>query len=334
MQKRNSSMMNSTVTTTSDAHNAYSMIDFLKLIMSYLVIGIHVETITKCVYPGWVEFMIRMAVPFFFVASGYFLYEKWAKGDMEKPTLTKFVRIYVLWMLFYLPFAIIYYVKNDFAITDAITDYAFGFFVQGETPMAWHMWYIHAMILVVAVLYILPSPPHTRRGISTSIERLTAVSIVVLLGRIILDLRGFKLSDIAIKSFTGYQSALFSGLPIVLCGMVVKKYGEKIKHPQLMTFVFIVASIVAFGLDIHIFELLIALALILFCVNIKVLPTTNTLYLRELSKYVYFLHLIVVFLLRGRIESEYAYWLVAAVLTTLLSVCAIYITKKLKLKLA
>lgn len=57
---------------------ADNTIDFLKFIFSIFVVGIHVGILNGDEYGKWflLHWLFRMAVPFFFVASGYYFGKK------------------------------------------------------------------------------------------------------------------------------------------------------------------------------------------------------------------------------------------------------------------
>ena len=65
----------------------YNAIDIAKLICSFLVIAIHIKpfgatdnNILIYINDGIQNFIARIAVPFFFISSGYFLYKKSSKN--------------------------------------------------------------------------------------------------------------------------------------------------------------------------------------------------------------------------------------------------------------
>ena len=51
----------------------YNAIDVMKMIMAFNVVGIHVGTYFDLNYSSNVNFVLDMAVPFFFICSGFFI---------------------------------------------------------------------------------------------------------------------------------------------------------------------------------------------------------------------------------------------------------------------
>ena len=52
--------------------STYPMLDVGKLIMSFLVVGIHVGRVKHYIFPDLLEFLTRIAVPFFFCFIWFF----------------------------------------------------------------------------------------------------------------------------------------------------------------------------------------------------------------------------------------------------------------------
>ena len=99
-----------------------NILDCLKLLMAFLVVGIHVGKVAEYQYPNLVEFFTRIAVPFFFGVSGFLSYNSAISGDLIK-SVYKYLRIYCVWVIVYMPFAAVYYMKNDITSYYAFTHY-------------------------------------------------------------------------------------------------------------------------------------------------------------------------------------------------------------------
>lgn len=82
--------------------NDHAAIDITKLIMAYLVVAIHTEPFG---FSFWLDkgfgIITRICVPFFFVASSYFFFQK--NGDPVK-YIRRLGILYFVWSLIYLPF--------------------------------------------------------------------------------------------------------------------------------------------------------------------------------------------------------------------------------------
>ena len=93
----------------------YSL-DLCKFIMAFAVIAIHTDPLVDCSNTAMSRIgylFLSMAVPFFFLASGYLLAAKLlfpfsGQEDLSKIRryMTKILKMYLLWTLLYLPMAL------------------------------------------------------------------------------------------------------------------------------------------------------------------------------------------------------------------------------------
>ena len=104
----------------------------------------------------------NLAVPFFFICSGFLLSKKFNNNLYDsnnitiiKKSLIKFVKLYVIWSVVYFPLALAYYKLNGFTIKYAILDYIRGFFLVGEHYNSWILWYVLATIYTLILVMIL-----------------------------------------------------------------------------------------------------------------------------------------------------------------------------------
>ncbi len=131
--------------------------DILKLCLSFFIVAIHTNLWPMALYP-W----LRVAVPVFFILSGYFLFSKLNTQPREnhKAIMRSFVlrnvRLYVFWFLICLPVTVIL----------RWSEYTSGTVLQGiwrfvrkllfgSTFMA--SWYISACVIGSLILYYLSS---------------------------------------------------------------------------------------------------------------------------------------------------------------------------------
>ncbi len=139
------------------------MVDVFKLIMSVFVVSLH--TMPGDTYEGTLLFGIwrasaNMAVPFFFLATGFFLYRKLSLSPMNeksvlKQHVIKYIKLYLIWSLIYLPLAIIYYYKNDFTCLSAAMNYVKELFWSGQHYNSWILWYLLSAIYALVAICVI-----------------------------------------------------------------------------------------------------------------------------------------------------------------------------------
>ncbi len=134
-------------------------IDVMRVFFSICVIAIHAKPLLgnanselMAVY----NFVVSMAVPFFFVTSGFFLgdmmlYEDWGKIHAIRK---KYVRLYLIWNIIYLPLTIWGFFYEQFGLVSSLLHWVRGFVVLGEQFCSWQLWYLLSMIIGTFIIQI------------------------------------------------------------------------------------------------------------------------------------------------------------------------------------
>lgn len=134
-------------------------IDIAKFIMAIIVVSIHTDPFIQ--FSNFYYFyhsIIGLPVPFFFLATGFFIGIKMKDtgGDYTK-SLVKYIKLYLIWTIIYLPLAIHYYVFSSdpsFTLYSAIKNYIIGLFFTGEHYNSWMLWYLLSVIYTLLLLFI------------------------------------------------------------------------------------------------------------------------------------------------------------------------------------
>lgn len=155
------------------APKTYYGIDAAKLFMAILVVCIHVvplgvtENDGVVFYDGHihtaaaVNFLIshclaRIAVPFFFIASGFLLYRKMSiqafDGAVVKKYLKRIIKLYVLWSIIYLPVSFRATIAGSISFADALPGYIRNFFFTGSSSQ---FWYLTGLVVAVSIVSVM-----------------------------------------------------------------------------------------------------------------------------------------------------------------------------------
>ena len=142
----------------------YSL-DLCKFIMAFAVIAIHTDPLVDCSNTAMSRIgylFLSMAVPFFFLTSGYLLAAKLqypfsGQEDLFKIRryMTKILKMYLIWTLLYLPMALWHFVAAGKTLHRAIQLYIQGFFFVGQQYNSWPLWYLLSTFYTLGVLYLL-----------------------------------------------------------------------------------------------------------------------------------------------------------------------------------
>lgn len=214
----------------------YELIDIFKLIFCIMVVSIHTNILK--IFPKDVDWYVtnllfRLAVPFFFITSGFFFGRKiLSKNNNLKETTKKYcIRLsipLVFWLLIGLPHMI--YERYDVRLLHTIKELIKEtiFYPYGA------LWYIYALLIAIIILYffykrkkyILP----VIIGFILYIFALVCNSYYFVIDNIpILK----KIVDTYMKIFVSARNGIFVGILFVSLGVLLAKYIDKIKNIKL-----------------------------------------------------------------------------------------------------
>lgn len=133
---------------TEDLSTEYLSIDSFRVVAAMLVVAIHTSPLTD--FSDTADFILtrvlgRVAVPFFFMASAFFLYKKTTDGSLPYDRLLRFIKktalLYGAAILFYLPLNVY---NGSAAEWSAPSAFVKDLLFDGTL---YHLWYLPASIL-------------------------------------------------------------------------------------------------------------------------------------------------------------------------------------------
>lgn len=288
-------------------------VDVFKFICAILVVIIHVNPCQEIPFEiryYIVDVMTRVAVPFFFMCTGYFTFRKIDKNNVDysvlKRSALKMLKLYVLWTVVYLPLKI-YDVVNlsEGTPKERILSWIKEFFVSSSTT---HLWYLRALfvaVLLIAVLLKLKLSLSKILGCSVFFFVLgmfedSYVKIFELFGNKPQGLLDFinGIDEFFITTRNGFCFAFL----FVVLGVVFAWYPVKInmKKSWILFAVFYVAMVAEAFFENH-FELIehndkfLLLPVVMFflfniVLNFKIKKFAYSKFLRTMSSLIYFIH--------------------------------------------
>ena len=134
----------------------FSGLNVCKFIMSLCVVAIHIASASNVdgTWPEFVNWFIRLAVPFFFICSGFLLQLKSPADGVGKSTLfkkraEKVFRLYVWWICIYFPLALYVYLNNGCSFSYNALRYIGQLLISGDTVYAYPLWYLYSLSIVL-----------------------------------------------------------------------------------------------------------------------------------------------------------------------------------------
>lgn len=134
------------------ANHRINSIDIVRLIAAILVVAIHTQAITwfSGYSNGNIQILTRVAVPFFFCTSGYFLHKNYINSGCPAiaATFWKTVKLYTLLSLVYFP---VIFLSNP-VLHEPKKWMLVDFLFNGSY---YHLWYMVGIIYSIAMIYLI-----------------------------------------------------------------------------------------------------------------------------------------------------------------------------------
>ena len=286
----------------------YGAIDIAKFVAAIFVICIHFPLVkqtdnlflyyTKLVTSGSIA---RIAVPFFFLCGGFFLYRKTSYANFSfKPTIKYIKRIfflYAIWSLIYLTWHIVNIINNPLSIFEYIKNFIL-------TTDRVHLWYLKGLgiaVLLVSSLLWLKIKPQVILLISFLFY------IIGLLGCgyygvLFARYEEFWLLKWYFETFETTRNGLFFGFFFVSLGMYLAYSGINISKTKslvlfIISLVLLITETVIIDFlgwvemyDIQFFLIPATLFIFLFLKNIEVKDNETLNVVRKISTLMYLSH--------------------------------------------
>ena len=183
--------------------NKYHVLDAIKIIMAFFVVGIHTGTITNTQYPWALDLLLSTAVPFFFFCSGFLLQNKIINKQTEFSTiqiyLKKTLKLFVLWHLVYMPVDLRYMFHASNTLWEDLYIFFKMLILNGETYFTWPLWYLHGLLVSVIIIWLL-------RKLKTPLPLIWILSFTIAI-------------------FGNFErNGLYQGFVCVTTGMLIRQY--------------------------------------------------------------------------------------------------------------
>ncbi len=229
-----------------DEKKEYIAIDIMKFLCALLVVSIHIPAFSD-VNAGlsfWFnQVLCRMAVPFFFVSSGYFSADKLKNRGETLRYVKRLLILYSIYTFLYIPQILFGYVKKGKSASFIAQDFIRQFFLVGSY---WQLWYFVSLIAAVAVLYLF------RKVFRLGIKRIIMISAVLYIIGVLgnayqnvflnVPILG-NILKIYYSIFETTRNGLFFGLFFTAAGYLIKMYNDKIQDRK---YLFVCCAAAAF----------------------------------------------------------------------------------------
>ena len=194
-------------------------IDTLKFLFSLVVVWIHTGV-------GSLGGLTPWAVPFFFLVSGFFLFgklfdqpDKEARAAKTASWWQKTLRLYLLWSLIFLPFAVIGLAQDHLGLVKSLALYLRNLLLVGENYLSWPLWYLLGMLWAGAIIWTA-----NKLRLPFWVLCVLAVLLAVTPGLLHLDD-----NELYLRFFKTTRNGFFIGFPIMVLGGLIRRILPKMK---------------------------------------------------------------------------------------------------------
>ena len=311
----------------------FNGVDLWKLILSFGVIAIHTSPMfgyaDSPAYPVYAV-AVSLAVPFFFLAGGFFLGRKFREPfaaaenvRVIRTALLKYIKLYLIWSAVYLPLA---FLNPDWRGKSAgykILSYLHGLLLRGEHYNSWHLWYLLSVIFVLIALLVLCRLRLKRSAVYGICFAVWAVGLFAMSLSRLPQTPPVLAPILPLFRYTIQDGRICTGFLYVPLGML---FSRKVPNRALSLAMFAAGFAAACLLSpAFLREPALALAAAgLFCTAQGMRLRKDNLYplLRGMSKWIYFLHMYIWTALSYLVFGEETLGVEAFLLTSIVSAAA------------
>lgn len=279
-------------------------LDITKFILSIFVIALHTLYLIPNEFANIriISTILHVAVPFFFITSGYLLFRKieLPLNQDGKKRIIKYLKhiflLYFVWTVIYLPITI-YGAYIDGSGSSFVIYSIRKFLFVGESYYSWNLWYLHGLLLAVTITFLcLKLKINTKKIVYLGIIIFIAgigLDFLLEMDKDLLPVMAKKFINIYLWLFERVRNGIFKGFPYVAIGLYLSQL-KKLQLTNGMVLFLIGFIIYYFKFEIGLIPLATGLFILICNINIK--DNKYIPYFRFTSLYIYLLHMIFIFI--------------------------------------
>ena len=320
----------------------YGMIDVLRLVFAIMVVSIHTmafQSINEDLRIATSMGISRLAVPFFFLTSGYFLYNRIKLEIEPKATLKRLLILYISWVLIEIITLFPMVLSNLGAPPIILIERLLFIGITGS------LWYISSLIMAIVIV-----SPLLKRD---KIFPLLVIGLILYLfgmtGDTYYGLFEKTMVNPLVKGYTSVfmlpQIGITESILFVSLGALINKYklNEKIKNAGLLSIISIILLLVetfvlnksgiAKDANMYLSAIIAAPLILIWAINSKKnISTKISKVCREYSLGIYCSHQIIMILIAMFVPILFANTVVRFIFTLSISVAIVSLIRKTKIK--
>lgn len=298
----------------------YYIFDIAKFIAAIFVVMIHCSLfydMSEVLNFIIVKLICALAVPFFFITSGYFFYRgiefenlkiKNSKENIKrlKKNIKRLLLRYCIWTILYMPCIIIRWINTGYYSLFAYVDFGISLFIK---PSYYHLWYVTCLMIALPISYFILRYIGAKFFLIMSI----VLYIIGLLPFSYSWLVPGEFNDILLYAdeYKNIFWTVFRALPLSGIGLIPIWININRKKAMIL-FIISLALLTAESTSLYLFVpqnhlysylvFTITTTLFVFCllktVNLKGNNKDVYIFLRKLSSFIFFIHPMILFVIQ------------------------------------
>ena len=300
----------------------YKGVDVLKFAMALCVIMIHVIALNKPWNPGTgIDYLISLAVPFFFIASGFMLSSKTAliataagRNAAIRKYALRILKMYACWIAIYIPLSIWGEYANPseesmlrFAIVQLRSVFMFG-----EIRYSYPTWYLYSLCIAATAYYFI-----RRKGLPVITLLICGIAGITLQYIVSQEVLPKTAGNLCLS-----VSRMTIGMGYLWIGIMFQRHMARVMRPGIAAIAG-ATSCLLYLLDLPFWETVGSIAIFILAATVPSagIGTKAALWMRRQSLWIYLTHMYVLtpLALSGMIGSPWWQYAVVAALCVVIS---------------
>lgn len=124
-------------------------IDILKFLFAICVVTIHLKCFTSIPHSVILDWTLSLAVPFFFISTGYLIYNASRTRKDESSSIfrrsRKVFKLFLIWILLYTPIDLFIFFRCGQSAVFFFVKWLHHLAFYGEGMYSWPMWYLYSL---------------------------------------------------------------------------------------------------------------------------------------------------------------------------------------------
>lgn len=304
-------------------------IDVVKYLMAFCVIAIHTLPLKNGHNEVLIKFFntgVSIAVPFFFLSSGYLIARKFSGNKKSNlflidKQIKKLLQYYIIWTLIYLPLTIYGFIQSGDGLKKSCGLFFRNLVFQGENYYSWPLWFLLSSIYGFIIFRFIVK-------YSKAFNMWCTIAICIFVAfyfttdyliTVNVNDAGLRLIAVLLEKTVG-KGRMFSGTFYILMGALIAECDFSMKNKRLAVIfgvLYLVTAFSGFGL----MKILMCISFFAFVLFIRV-EKHNGRYFRRTSTIMYYTHMLFFFLLKLLFKQDmYGFmgFMVCSVMTNIMA---------------